>query len=283
MNHVFQDPIQESYFSLQSLSDYKTETDIHSFAILWCTHGPLEVIVDHQPIQLAEQQLIFLAPNQHIAFDQPAEGYIFQYNREFYCLLDHDKEIGCLGLLYYGAKEVPMVQLGPATKRKFDLLVQVFIDEFETVDNIQEDMLRMLLKRLIILCTRLLKEQASISYQSDELEVIRQFHILLEQHFRSHQRVAAYADLMHKSPKTLANLFAKNGELPPLKQIHQRMALEAKRLLLYTDKTIKEIAYELNFEEVTHFSRFFKREVQLSPSEFKKQAFREKSVTSREE
>ena len=282
MNNVFEDSIQKSHFSLRAFSQYESTPDIHSFAILWCTEGRLEVEVDHQPIHLEAQQLIFLAPNQQLEILQAAKGYIFQYNREFYCLLDHDKEIGCLGLLYYGAAEVPMIQLDPRIQRKFELLVQVFIDEFETVDNIQEDMLRMLLKRLIILCTRLLKEQAPLSYQADELEIIRQFHILLEQHFRTLQRVAAYAELIHKSPKTLANLFATNGELPPLKQIHQRMALEAKRLLLYTDKTIKEIAYELNFEEVTHFSRFFKREVHLSPSEFKKQAFREKSVTPRE-
>lgn len=279
MNNVFEDPIQKSHFSLRALSQYESTPGIHSFAILWCTEGRLEVEVDHQPIHLEAHQLIFLAPNQQVEILQAAKGYIFQYNREFYCLLDHDKEIGCLGLLYYGASEVPSIHLDTTTQRKFELLIQVFQDEFETKDTIQEDMLRMLLKRLIILCTRLLKEQASVSYQQEELEVIRQFHILLEQNFRTHQRVAAYADLMHKSPKTLANLFAKNGELPPLKQIHQRMALEAKRLLMYTDKTIKEIAYELSFEELTHFSRFFKREVQLSPSAFKKQVFREKSVT----
>jgi AraC-like DNA-binding protein len=45
--------------------------------------------------------------------------------------------------------------------------------------------------------------------------------------------------------------------------------LEAKRLLIYTDKSTKEIAYELGFEEVAHFSRFFKKQIGQAPTEFK--------------
>ena len=283
MEKVYENATQKSYFSLQSLAAYQAREDTASYLILWNTEGSSELRVDHQHIQLESQQLIFLSPKQHIEILSAAKGYVFHYNREFYCLLDHDKEIGCLGLLYYGASEVPFIQLDSSAQRKFDLLLQVFLDEFDTIDTIQEDMLRMLLKRLIILCTRMLKEQAGITYALEEQETIRQFHLLLEQNFRTKQSVRAYAELLHRSPKTLANLFAKNGEVPPLKQIHQRIALEAKRLLLYTDKSIKEIAYELNFEEVTHFSRFFKKETTTSPSEFKKQVLREKLVTQREE
>lgn len=123
--------------------------------------------------------------------------------------------------------------------------MEVFKDEFTTRDNIQEEMLRMLLKRLIILCTRLFKEQEEVTYAVEELDLLRRFHLLVEQHFRKKQQVSDYAKILFKSPKTLANVFAKNNEPSPLKQIHERMALEARRMLWFTDKQVNEVAWEL--------------------------------------
>ncbi|NPA08854.1 MAG: helix-turn-helix domain-containing protein, partial [Chlorobi bacterium] len=50
----------------------------------------------------------------------------------------------------------------------------------------------------------------------------------------------------------------------------QRIFLEAKRLLLFTDKSVKEITYELGFEDVSYFSNFFKRLSGNTPVSFKK-------------
>ena len=76
--------------------------------------------------------------------------------------------------------------------------------------------------------------------------------------------------MLHKTPKALSALFKKMGDTLPLTVINDRIILEAKRLLLYSDKTAKEIAYELGYNESGHFSRFFKKEVGLSPINFKK-------------
>jgi AraC-like DNA-binding protein len=59
--------------------------------------------------------------------------------------------------------------------------------------------------------------------------------------------------------------------MAPLLIIQNRVILEAKRLLYYTDKSAKEIAFELGFEDAAYFSNFFKKHTSLSPSLFKKQ------------
>jgi AraC-like DNA-binding protein len=185
--------------------------------------------------------------------------------------VDHDKEVSCVGFLFYGAPESFFVRLQPDDERKISLLFQVFVDEFGTVDPIQVEMLRMLLKRLIILVTRLAKEQFldPVALPETQFDVVRQFNLLVENHYRHKHRVADYADLLNRSPKTLSNLFALYNQKSPLQVIHDRIILEAKRLLLYTDKNSKEIAYELGFEEVAHFGRFFKKNVGVPPGEFK--------------
>lgn len=260
---------QDSRFYLTSIGKFKEHEADNTYRIFWCTAGEVQLEVDMEQIRLQADEVLCLAPTQRVVLLTAGEGYVFQYNRDFYCLIDHDREISCIGLLYYGPTPFPVMRLDAVYRRKFELLLQVFLDEFDTRDNIQEEMLRMLLKRLIIICTRLFKEQSTLQYRADELDDIRKFHVLVELNFRQKQTVADYAEMMHKSPKTLSNLFARNQEPSPLKQIHNRITLEAKRLLTYTDKAIKEIGWELGFEEEAGFSRFFKRNTSFTPSDFR--------------
>ena len=194
----------------------------------------------------------------------------FSFNREFYCIVDHDHEVSCNGLLFFGSSQNITINIPPDEQEKLEALLLVFEDEFKTRDNIQEEMLRMLLKRLIIKLTRLAKKQYSHEEDRDiQTDFLRKYNILVEQNFRKLHLVSDYADLMNKSPKTLANLFSKFKFGTPLQIIHERIMIEAKRMILYSDYTIKEIAYELGFNNSSAFHKLFKRYVGESPQDFK--------------
>ena len=127
-----------------------------------------------------------------------------------------------------------------------------------------------MLKRFIILCTRIYKSKNNfLKLKTTDVDIVREFNFLVEQHFKTKHSVLDYADLLNKSPKTLSNIFAKLAGKSPLQIIHERKILEARRMLWYTDKTIKEISYELGFQDIQTFSRFFKKAENVSPSEFK--------------
>ena len=87
--------------------------------------------------------------------------------------------------------------------------------------------------------------------------------------------VKEYADMLNRSPKTLSNLFMRYGLPSPLRVIHERIEAEAKRLLLYSTKSAKEIADILGFEDLATFSRFFKKMEGKSISEYRKNEKRE--------
>ena len=97
-----------------------------------------------------------------------------------------------------------------------------------------------------------------------------EYNFLVETHFRTQHQVKFYADQLFKSPKTLSNLFGLYNHKTPLFIIQDRVIMEAKRMMFYTDKTAKEIAYELGFDDAGTFGKFFKRHTGVSASDFRK-------------
>ncbi|MEM9856103.1 MAG: AraC family transcriptional regulator [Bacteroidota bacterium] len=229
--------------------------------------------LDGLPLILQPNQITTSTYLQQVEFQKQADPLtVFSFNREFYCIQDHDEEVSCNGVIFFGTQKTPVITLGIEETKKFNMLYEVFLDEFRTKDNIQGEMLRMLLKRLIIKTTRLAKSQLIPKELNEtQVDIIRKFNVLVDIHYKSKRQVSDYADLLFKSPKTLSNLFAKYGQQTPLQIIHKRLVLEAKRLLLYTDKTSKEIAHELGFGEVASFHKLFKKVVNHTPQEFKVQ------------
>lgn len=212
--------------------------------------------------------------NQSYIFRNTEDIVMWQFNREFYCIVNHDKEVGCAGFLFYGSWGQLVLETNEEVRRKLLLLLGVFREEFHDRDDIQGNMLRMLLVRLIITITRMAREKYLPDGEKTDsrFDLLRQFNLLVERHFRAEHEVQFYAAALYKSPKTLANTFARFHTVSPLQIIHQRLILEAKRLLYYTGKSIKEISADLGFEDAAHFTKFFKNHLKMSPSDFKKSA-----------
>ena len=248
-----------------------------NISILWNRNqNPLKLAVDGVPVVLLPHQLITTTYLQHVSYEMTtAPLTAFLFNREFYCIRDHDDEVSCNGILFFGTQDLPVITIPPEQRRKFNSLYEVFEDEFTTPDRIQGDMLQMLLKRLIIICTRLAKEQHIVKkLNNDQIEIIRKFNVLVDIHYKAKRKVSDYAQLLFKSPKTLSNLFAIYNQKSPQQIILGRLVLEAKRLIRFTEMQNQEIAYELGFNDPAHFSRFFKKMTGTSPSQFRESIFR---------
>lgn len=172
--------------------------------------------------------------------------------------------------MYYGASTVPIIHLD---EKDIDILTTLFKMlniEMESRDNLQLEMLQMMLKRLLILCTRIYKDQnIGSKLRTQSIDTIREYNYLVEQHFRTKHTVKEYADLLFKSPKTLSNQFKKYGDITPQQFIQNRIMLEARRSLTYTEKSVSEIGFELGFSDIQAFSRFFSKQEGCSPQNFR--------------
>jgi len=219
-----------------------------------------QVIIDEIAYTFPANTILPLVANQHFSFQHPEKLVAWQFNRNFYCIADHDAEVGCVGFLFYGIRHPLFVKLSQRDLMDIELIEQLCVEDMEIKDRMQGEMLRTLLKRLIINITRIAKRQTE-NYDpgsEERLDIVRMFNLLLESHFRTEHEVQFYAKKLNKSPKTLSNLFALFKYPPPSRVIQNRIILEAKRYLHYTDKSAKEIAYALGFSSPAHFSRFFK-------------------------
>jgi AraC-like DNA-binding protein len=242
------------------------------YKIIWAKDKNVTIGLDGYSIELEKDCILFCTPFNMIQIEPFLKGITsLIFDREFYCIRDHDHEVSCNGFLFLGSSTPAMVKLSEAERKSFELHFTFIEEEFENDDDIQGEMLRVLLKRLLIKSVRLLKNRiVDPTLEQPKLDIIRQFNLLVEAHFKEKHKVSEYADLLNKSPKTLSNLFSKFNNKTPLQVINDRIILEAKKLLLLSERSSKEIAFGLGFSEASHFSKFFKNHAGVSPIHFKK-------------
>lgn len=238
--------------------------------ILWNIGQETILLIDDIEFRPSPKQLIFLTEFHKVTVKSVGQIRLIRFNRSFYCIIDNDQEVGCKGVLFFGASQVPVITITKDDSAKFETLWKMLTIEMNSKDNLQQEMLQMMIKRFIILCTRLYKNQQHLqNFKKGKMDIVREFNYMVETHFRAKHSVAQYADLLNKSPKTLSNVFLQYNQKKPLQIIHDRILLEARRQLLYTDKIVKEIAYETGFEDIQTFSRFFKSKEGISPKKYR--------------
>ena len=276
---IYKGPNQE-YLEVADLSaergDTLSEAGESELTLLWCTDDQNFLDIDDREYNLKKDQLIFLTEFHKLNAKHISSMRLIRFSRSFYCILDNDSEVGCKGILFFGGSQLPIIDLNEKDTDLLETVWKMLRLEMDSKDNLQLEMLQMMLKRMLNLCTRIYKDQSDLSVQTaDDVHIVREFNFLVEQHFKERHSVNDYAELIGRSPKTLSNLFKKAGSKTPLQFIHERILLEARRLLRFTDKDVSEIGYDLGFTDIHSFSRFFKKKEGIAPLSYRNSAVRE--------
>ena len=242
-----------------------------SLTILWFQTDDNNFIIDGKKYSFTKNQIIFLTEFHKVEVIKKGITNFLRFNRPFFCVIDHDIEVSCRGLLFFGASQLPVITIPNEEIEHSQILWKMFTIEMQSKDNLQISMLQMMLKRYLILSTRLYKVQHQFT-GIKKFGIIREFNFLVEQHFKTKHTVAEYAELLFKSPKTISNIFSKIGSKTPLNYIQDRKMIEARRLLYYSDMQIQEISNKIGYTDIQAFSRFFKKQEGISPSKYREKS-----------
>jgi AraC family transcriptional activator of pobA len=149
-----------------------------------------------------------------------------------------------------------------------DLLEKVLV-EYYSKNDWQHNMLMAYMKVLLIYLSRLYTEQFSYQELLPGRILLKKYLAKIDEAYTNNHEVANYADMLNISPGHLSELIKEQSGKPAIIHIHERLIVEAKRLLFHTDYAVKEIAFHLGFEDASYFNRFFKRLTDTTPVSFR--------------
>ena len=133
----------------------------------------------------------------------------------------------------------------------------------------QQRMLTAYLTVLLTYLSRLYTEQYTGNPFSTDKLLLKKYQAQIDEHFRDLHQVGEYASLLNVSAGYLSEVVKAQSGKPAITHIHERLVLEARRLLFHTQHSLKEIAFDLGFSDASYFNRFFKRETDVTPAEYR--------------
>ena len=243
----------------------------HSFYhLVFFTKGGGSQTIDFEYVAVKPNQIYFMVPGQvhNWNFEGEVDGYIINFSAAFFqsFLL----KAGYLDELpfFSGIVADSVVDVPADVQQLIKTLFEELVAENEGQQALKADMIRVTLLKLFIAIARLCA--AHDSAPTYNYTLLRNFQKLIEKNYTTLKLPKEYAELLYITPNHLNALCNAMLGIPAGEVIRNRVALEAKRLLINRELTIAEIADQLNFADNSYFTKFFKKQAGLTPEEFRK-------------
>jgi len=229
--------------------------------------------IDFVDLPIESNSVHFISPGQVHLVKRAlnSHGYVIEFSREFFHLGTQNKELLYELPFFNNYVEKPLIHI---PKPDLDLFKDLFLkiqEEFGSKSPDKDEMIRSYLNALLIYCNRIFIKDKKNESQAPSAgsELVKKFRTLIEKKFMHEHSVSEYSKLLAVTPNHLNENVQKQMGKSASEFIHDRLILEAKRLLYHSEQSVNEIAYELNFEDPSYFSKFFKKHTEASPVEYR--------------
>ncbi|MGQ1889448.1 AraC family transcriptional regulator [Thermophagus sp. OGC60D27] len=262
----------------QILSSKKTAMTIphraQFYHILWIEKGFGTHMVDFKPIKMEDHTVIFIPQNCVNLFDPKGsyQGKVILFTDHFFSQNEEDHRFLASSILFSDLYTTAQINWNTPSSR-LKMYLQAMEDECSTnYDNGQPQILHNLLHIFLLQAEREIRKQGFSELKPcPDLDYLIEFKEVLEQTFRIEKSVKKYALKMGLSEKHLNKITKAFLDKTPKQIIDERVILEAKRLLIHTNLSVKEIAYQTGFEDPTNFVKYFKKHTSHTPVRFREQ------------
>ena len=245
----------------------------HTFyQIIWLTRGTGYHYIDFMGYPYEPDTLFFVAKNQVHYFDQTVpSGYIMHFNDSFLETAPDNLDIYLMFNVFNSYNGKSYVTPEGKDLSQFQLLLTLILEEYEKgIAFGRNAVLGYLINSFLILAERIRERfDSQSSRMASKQYIFLKFRTLLEETFKTKISVKAYAEKLEVTTKRLTEICRENAGRTPLEMITDRIVLEAKRYMSHSELNIQQIAYDLGYQDPYYFSRMFKKETGLSPTEFR--------------
>ncbi|WP_283640700.1 helix-turn-helix domain-containing protein [Mesonia mobilis] len=248
---------------------------LNYYSLIWVKNGQGTVKVDFLKHNFGPDNLFSFSLYQPFMLqaDKNISGLAIHFHPDFFCIHKHQKEVACNGVLFNNMYDPPFIHLDDKSKANFEMIIDQIKTEMQTPALAQYELLISYLKIFLITASRLKTEQQhqekEILNETEEPFILQNLKNYIETHYKTKHTASDYAAMLAITPKALNKLTKAHFNKTLTELISERIIIEAKRELYLTNKTVKEIAYDLGYTDEYYFSRFFKKNVEVSPLFFR--------------
>ncbi len=255
--------------SMANLSELLIPHRKDHYLLVLVRHAVGRQWIDMTPYGLQDNTFYFVGPEQVIVKEDLRQVWSdgIAFTAEFLSLPEN-ASLRNLPLIQNPQNEHEL-RLTDADVRFVDDMLSQISREYRHPGDWQQRMLGAYLTVLLTYLSRLYTEQFPATETSVNTLLLKQFRAKVDTHFRHVHEVSEYAAMLNLSAGYLSEVVKEQSGKPAIKHIHDRLILEARRLLFHTQQALKEIADALGFADASYFSRFFKRETGLTPAEYR--------------
>ncbi|MBP2831842.1 helix-turn-helix domain-containing protein [Aquimarina sp. U1-2] len=262
-----------SDFQILSLEDFFKDyangtKRINQYYLFLFRKGKGSIAVDFFEHQVTHNIIWFIARGRAIQVNVTEfEGCVVRFSDTFLDLNANENKESFRSILYHYFCHSPFFEPGEQELAQFQHLFNEMQQEYNR-NNSSRILLQSYLKIVLINYQRGIKPNSK-NYQENTTNTIIILRSNIEQHYIAYKKASFYAEKQYLSLKRL-NEIATSGIGKTVTQLlHERIILEAKRRLLFTSLSVSQIAYQLGYEDVDYFYRFFKKNVGCTATHFR--------------
>jgi len=253
------------------ISDLPHRHDYYS--VIWSFTATGKHIIDFKEYPLQPNHIFFVSPQQvhQVITDPDPTGYVILFTPEFLEKNSIRDDFISNLRLFRNSDETPPLALNDHIAGNLNRFASYMKTSFEERTDMSMEIIGAYLKLFLIECNGFCSLQPTGNTQSIEVgkNLVKKFKILVEEHFTEWHQVKYYASALFVTPNYLNEVIKTSLGVAAKDYIQNRLILEAKRMIVFTPKSAKEIGYDLGFDDPSHFSKFFRTNTSQSLQEFR--------------
>ena len=240
----------------------------HTFYLLmWIVRGSGTHTIDFRTYSVGDSQLYFLTPGQVHSWELSADiqGYNLFFDPNFFRSRFGNRLYQYP--FFHSHQHQPLLEITDQQLLLRDLFAYAYA-EYEQHRPNRADVFLSFVHILLETANRLYNQQW-VGDDTHLYDRIRQYEELIENQFLSVRAVSDYAAQLNLTPNHLNHICKKVLNKTASQLLHERIVIEAQRLLTHTTQSIKEIGFHLGFDDPAYFVRFFKKQAGQTPVTFR--------------